>query len=249
MTITGFPSRLPVRSRHQVWQCGGLRYPVEVYREELRQDLHRQEPPDALQDNAITPTCGDPESPVVQTANGDDDDEYKSDASDGYSSDGSVYIDEGAESNDGSDEDENGDMTDDNSDFEQEEGLVQDGNDIDEEDDANEGNRTESSESEEEVESPAPVNKTAGRNLQKAPSSANKTPVSRVRAGRVIKSGTATSGTPLKCPVRKLRQDLHWQELPFVSLAPLLRGDLGVKRVEAGFITRSWWDDVLARWG
>jgi hypothetical protein len=44
MTITGFPSRLPVRSRHQVSQCG-LRYPVEVPREDLRQDLHRQEPP------------------------------------------------------------------------------------------------------------------------------------------------------------------------------------------------------------
>jgi hypothetical protein len=184
MTSTGFPSRLPVRSRHQVWHCG-LRYPVEVSRAELRQDLHRQEPPDALQDNAITPTCGDPESPVVQTANDDDDDEYKSDASEGYSSDGSVYIDEGAESNDGSDEDENGDITDDNSDFEQEEGLVQDGNDIDEENDANEGNLTEYSESEEEVESPAPVNKTGGRNLEKAPSSANKTPASRVRSGRV----------------------------------------------------------------
>jgi hypothetical protein len=73
--------------------------------------------------------------------------EYKSDGSEGYSSDGSVFIDEGAESNDGSDEEENGDITDDNSDFEQEEGLVQDGNDIDEEDDANEGNLTESSES------------------------------------------------------------------------------------------------------
>jgi hypothetical protein len=44
---------------------------------------------DALQDNAITPARGDPESPVVQTANGEDDDEYKSDASEGYSSDGS----------------------------------------------------------------------------------------------------------------------------------------------------------------
>jgi hypothetical protein len=124
--------------------------------------------------------------------------EYKSDGSEGYSSDGSVFIDEGAESNDGSDEDENGDITDDNSDFEKEEGLVQDGKDIDEDDDANEGNLTESSESEEEVQSPAPVNTTGGRNLQKAPSSANKTPVSRVRAGRVIKSGTAASGTPLK---------------------------------------------------
>jgi hypothetical protein len=147
---------------------------------------------DALQDNG----------PVVQTANDDDDDEYKSDASEGYSSDGSVYIDEGAESSDGSDEDENGDITDDNSDFEQEEGLVRDGNDIDEEDDANEGNLTESSESEEEVESPAQVNKTGRRNLEKAPSSAKKTPASRVRSGRVIKSRTAASGTPLKCPVQ-----------------------------------------------
>jgi hypothetical protein len=128
--------------------------------------------------------------------------EYKSDASDGYSSDRSVYIDEGAKSNDGSHEDENGDITDDNSDFEQEEGLVRDGNDIDEEDDANEGNLTESSESEEEVESPAPFNKTVGRKLRTAPSFANKTPASPVRSGRVIKSGTAASGTPLKCPVK-----------------------------------------------
>jgi hypothetical protein len=139
---------------------------------------------------------------VVHTANDDDDDEYKSDASEGYSSDGSVYIDVGAESNDGSDEDENGDITDDNSDFEQEEGIVQHGNDFDDQEDANEGDVTESSESEEEVESPAPVNKTRGRNLEKAPSSANKTPASRVRSGRVIKSGAAASGTPLKCPVQ-----------------------------------------------
>jgi hypothetical protein len=101
---------------------------------------------------------------------------------------------------DGSDEQENGDITDDNSDFEEEDGLTQDGRN--DEDDANEGNLTESSESEEEVESPAPVNKTGGRNPQKAPSIANKTPASRVRSGRVIKSGTAASGTPLKCPVK-----------------------------------------------
>jgi hypothetical protein len=59
----------------------------------------------------------------VQSDYDDDKDEQKPDASEGYSSDGSVYIDEDAESNDGSDEQENGDITDDNSDFEQEDGL------------------------------------------------------------------------------------------------------------------------------
>jgi hypothetical protein len=156
---------------------------------------------DALQDNAITPARGDPESSVVQSVYDDDDEEYKSDASEGYSSDGSVYIDEGAESNDGSDED----------------------------DDANEGNLTESSESEEEVESPAPVNKSGGRNLQKAPSSANKTPASRVRSGRVVKSGTAASGTPLKCPVKncdktftgKNPRQCLWQHLRWYATSGL----------------------------
>jgi hypothetical protein len=112
----------------------------------------------------------------VQSDYDDDKGEYKPDDSEGYSSDGSVYIDEDAESNDGSDEQENGDITDDNSDFEEEDGLSQDGRN--DEDDADEGVLTESNEFEKEVETPAPFKKTGGRKLQTAPSFANKTSVS-----------------------------------------------------------------------
>jgi hypothetical protein len=160
----------------------------------------------ALQDAAIKLSRADPEGAVIESAYEDDDDEYKSDGSEGYSSDGSVYIDEDAKSSDGSDEDNKGNITDDDSDFEQEEGRLQDGNDINEADHATEDSLTESSESEAEVESPAPVNKTGGRNLKKAPSSANKTAVSRVASGRVTKSGTPASAAPLTCPVKNCGQ-------------------------------------------
>jgi hypothetical protein len=138
----------------------------------------------------------------IQSDYDDDKDEYKPDASEGYSSVGSVYIDEDPDSNDGSDEQENGDITDDNSDFEEEDGLSQDGRN--DEDDADEGDLTEISEFEKEVETPAPFNKTGGRKLQTAPSFANKTSVS--PSVSVASTGPALRlGYPVEILVDRLR--------------------------------------------